>query len=172
MPASSHTVIVFPSPGAIWQNNVCHMAKRAAPGELSGILRTLGGARILRARSLGQLRRRLRAGLPYAALAALASGFSITAEDVVSILRVPPRTLARRKKERRFSAEESDRIFRVGRIATRAEEALGSREKAAVWLKTRNRALGRATPLSRLDTDLGATEVEDVILRLEHGVAS
>jgi putative toxin-antitoxin system antitoxin component (TIGR02293 family) len=147
------------------------MARRAGPGELSGILRTLGGARILRARSLDELRRRLREGLPYAALAALASGFSITAEDVVAILRVPPRTLARRKKERRFSAEESDRIFRVGRIATRAEEALGSREKAAAWLKTPNRALGRVTPLSRLDTDLGATEVEDVILRLEHGVA-
>jgi putative toxin-antitoxin system antitoxin component (TIGR02293 family) len=147
------------------------MAARAID-DLRRIVRTLGGPRVLHARSLEELQGRLRDGLPYASLAAVASGFGIGGEDVITILKVPARTLARRKKQRRFSAQESDRIFRLGRIATLAEEVLGSREKAARWLHTGNRALGNRTPLSQLDTDLGAGEVEDVLLRLAHGVFS
>jgi len=171
MAVVSETVIPFPTTSAIWHNSLRHMATNG-PAGLSDVLRALGGARVLRARSLEELRQRLREGLPYAALSALAAGFAITAEEIVTVLRIPARTLARRKKQRRLSAEESDRIFRLGRIAALAEEALGSREKAASWLRAANRALGGAAPLSRLDTDLGATEVEDVLLRLEHGVFS
>ena len=43
-------------------------------------------------------------------------------------------------------------------------------EKASRWLTPRNRGAGRRRPLSQLDTDLGAEEVEDVLLRLAHGV--
>ena len=118
-------------------------------------------------RSCGTL---LRAGLPYGSLAAVATGFSIDGSAIVAILRIPQRTLARRKKERRLTAEESDRLFRLGRVATLAEETLGSREKATDWLHTGNRSLGGATPLSELDTDLGAEQVEAVLLRLAHGV--
>lgn len=134
------------------------------------IVRALGGPRLVPAKSPGQLRALVRAGLPYASLAALAAGFRLEALDAVSILRIPERTLARRKKEKRLSVEESDRLVRLARIAALAEETLGTREKAALWLSVRNRALGGETPLSRLDTDLGAEEVEAVLHRLAHGV--
>lgn len=39
---------------------------------------------------------------------------------------LPARTLARRKRERRLRADESDRLFRVGRVAALAEEVLGN----------------------------------------------
>jgi len=134
------------------------------------VIRTLGGPALVHARSLDELRRRLRAGLPYGALAAVASGFGLGGEDTATVLRIPARTLARRKRERRLSPDESDRLFRLGRIATLAEEVLGDRAKASRWLRTENRALGNAPPLSRLDTDLGAEEVETILLRLAHGV--
>ncbi len=134
------------------------------------MIRTLGGPELVHARSLEQLRERLRTGLPFASLAAVASGFGLAGEDASTVLRIPARTLARRKRERRLSPEESDRLYRLGRIATLAEEVLGDRRKAALWLRAPNRALGDADPLSRLDTDLGAEEVEAALLRLAHGV--
>ena len=138
-------------------------------GAITDIVRTLGGPRLVPARTSAELRDALRAGLPYGSLAAVATGFSIDGSAIVAILRIPQRTLARRKKERRLTAEESDRLFRLGRVATLAEEILGSRAKATGWLHTAYRALGGATPLSELDTDLGAEQVEAVLLRLAHG---
>jgi putative toxin-antitoxin system antitoxin component (TIGR02293 family) len=138
------------------------------------IAETLGGTRVLKRKSvtLEGLQAQLRTGLPYSALEAVASGFEIGTADLVAVLHVPPRTLARRKREKRLRADESDRLFRLGRIATLAEDVLGSRVKATRWLHQPNRALGSATPLHQLDTELGARQVEDVLLRIAHGVYS
>ena len=136
----------------------------------SDIVRALGGPRLVPARSPSQLRALVRAGLPYAALSAVVAGFGLAAGEAGAILRIPERTLARRRKERKLSAEESDRLVRLARIAALAEDILGGREKAARWLSGGNRALGGRTPLSELDTDLGAEEVEAVLQRLAHGI--
>jgi putative toxin-antitoxin system antitoxin component (TIGR02293 family) len=112
-----------------------------------------------------------REGLPYGALSALISAYDLDLRTLPSS-RTPARTLARRKRERRLHPDESDRLFRVARIATLAEEGLGGREQAARWLKRPNRALGNAVPLDHLDTDLGAREVEDILARISHGVYS
>jgi putative toxin-antitoxin system antitoxin component (TIGR02293 family) len=144
-----------------------------AGGDMSGIsaiVRALGGERLVPARSVSELAALVRSGLPYAALTAVASGYRLAAEDAAAILRIPSRTLARRRKGARLSAEESDRLVRLGRIAALAEDVLGSREKAAAWLHKSNRALGGTAPLSALDTDPGAEQVEAVLLRLAHGV--
>jgi len=140
--------------------------------DLSDLVRTLGGPALVPARSLRRLRELARAGLPYASLTAVVSGFRIGASDAIAILRIPTRTLARRRLERRLSAEESDRLLRLGRIATLAEGVLGSRDKAAAWLQAANRALGGERPLDHLDTDPGAEEVESLLLRAAHGVYS
>jgi putative toxin-antitoxin system antitoxin component (TIGR02293 family) len=102
----------------------------------------------------------------------LSTRFKIEPKTMRSILHLPERTLARRKGEKRLRPDESDRLVRVGRIATLAEVTLGSREKAAGWLQKPNRALGNGVPLNRLDTDLGARQVEDVLLRIAYGVYS
>lgn len=138
------------------------------------IAETLGGPRALRG-SVGtfdDLRQRVEEGLRYESLDALSSNLEIGLAAMRTILRLPERTLARRKKESRLRPDESDRLMRIGRIATLAEVTLGGREKAASWLKKKNRALGDRTPLDRLDTDLGSREVEDLLLRIAHGVYS
>jgi putative toxin-antitoxin system antitoxin component (TIGR02293 family) len=138
------------------------------------IVETLGGRRVLKRRTEGMeaLKERVREGLPYASLVAVARRWGLNQDDIVVLLSLPPRTLARRKEEQRLRADESDRLFRVSRIALLAEEVLGSREKAAGWLHRPNRALGGRTPLRQLDTDLGARQVEDILVRIAHGVYS
>jgi putative toxin-antitoxin system antitoxin component (TIGR02293 family) len=138
------------------------------------IARTLGGPRALKAAvgTWDDLRRRVEEGLRYESVDALSSNLEIGPGTIRAILRLPERTFARRKKERRLRPDESDRLMRIGRIATLAEVTLGTREKAASWLKKNNRALGDRAPLDRLDTDLGAREVEDLLLRIAHGVYS
>ncbi len=138
------------------------------------IMDTLGGRGTLKgpARDTGRLIERVRSGLPYSALEAVCARFQIGQGELVALLHLPARTLARRKRERRLRTDESDRLVRLGRIATLAEQVLGSRAKASSWLHRSNRALGNVPPLRQLDTDLGAREVEDLLIRIAHGVHS
>jgi putative toxin-antitoxin system antitoxin component (TIGR02293 family) len=149
------------------------MARRSAL-TARRIAETLGGSRALRGtvRSFDDLREKVEEGLRYESVAVLSSNLQIGPRAMRTILRLPERTLARRKTERRLRPDESDRLMRVGRIAALAEITLGTREKAASWLKRNNRALANQTPLERLDTDLGAREVEDLLLRIASGVYS
>ena len=118
------------------------------------------------------LRRLVREGLPFSALEEVIARFALGRREVSAVLHLPERTLARRKRERRLSPDESDRLVRLARIAAQAEETLGSAERAGLWLSRPNRALGGEAPLDLLDTDLGAREVEAILGRLEHGVYS
>ena len=134
---------------------------------------TLGSPRVLRgAADLRAVADRVRDGLPYTVLGAVAKRFDIPLRDLTAVLDLPERTLARRKRERRLRAGESDRLLRVARVAALAEEILGDQAKAARWLRRPNPALGGRTPLVTLDTDLGASQVETVLHRVEHGVFS
>lgn len=138
------------------------------------IFETLGGQSVLRSGGpgLSELGERVRSGLPYAALEAVMGRLGLSREQVAEALHLPERTLARRKKERRLHPDESDRLFRLARIAAQAADVLGSTDKAARWLRQPNRALGGRVPLALLDTDAGTREVEEVLGRIEHGVVS
>lgn len=138
------------------------------------IVDTLGGVRTLHTRPTTPeaLRECVRAGLPYAALDAVAERLALSRDEIVRAVGLPHRTLARRKSGHRLRAAESDRLFRLSRVAALAEDVLGTADKARRWLHASNRALGHETPLSLLDTDLGARQVEAVLGRLVHGVHS
>jgi putative toxin-antitoxin system antitoxin component (TIGR02293 family) len=110
--------------------------------------------------------------LPFRSLEKVMERFGLNREEISSALDLPPRTLARRKQERRLHPSESDRLFRLVRIAAQASAVLGSEEKAGRWLHTANRALGGKPPLELLDTDLGSRQVEEVLGRIEYGVYS
>jgi putative toxin-antitoxin system antitoxin component (TIGR02293 family) len=115
---------------------------------------------------------RVRSGLPYSALEAIQTRFSFGPNELLRILRLPYRTLARRKEAGLLSADESDRLVRLGRICGLAEEVLGSPTRAGRWLREPNPALGDTPPLRWLDTDLGTREVELLLSRIAHGVYS
>lgn len=138
------------------------------------IYETLGGRAVLHLERVGltELGEQVRIGLPYGSLEAVMERLGLSRETVAEALQLPPRTLARRKRQLRLDLDESDRVFRLARIAAQATEVLGSTDKAAHWLQRPNRALGGREPLRLLDTDAGAREVEDVLGRIEHGVFS
>ena len=86
---------------------------------------------------------------------------------------IPRRTLDRRVEARQpLTVAESDRLLRTTRVIVRAGDALGNSARAAAWLRTPNGALRGRTPLSMLETDLGARMVERTLGRIEQGVHS
>ena len=138
------------------------------------IVETLGGTHTLK-RTIGSwedLHQLILGGLPVSTYAHVLAAFALTAQEATHIFHIPTRTLARRKKARRLGPEESDRVFRFARIATRASEVLGSEDKARRWLHRPNRALGNMLPLTLLATDAGIEQIETVLGRLEHDLYS
>lgn len=136
------------------------------------VVNALGGFQVLghRPRTLDALRATVQDGLPYPTLEAVIANYSLDRAAVVGVLGIPERTLARRRKQARLQSIESDRLTRLARIAAIAEDTLGARDKAGRWLQKPNRSLGGAVPLSILDTDLGAEQVETLLGRIAHGI--
>ena len=65
---------------------------------------------------------------------------------MAGLLGMSARTLGRRLEEGKLTAEESDRLYRYAQLYERAVEALGSEEKARVWLRDEQWALGGRVP--------------------------
>jgi len=136
------------------------------------IVDVLGGLEAGEPPTSENLKQQIREGLPFSVLETVTSRFSLDPDKVASALDLAPPTPARRAKERRLRPADSDRLFRLVRIVVETADVLGSEEKASRWLQAPNRALGGQTPLSLLDTDPGAQQVEEVLGRIEHGVFS
>lgn len=114
----------------------------------------------------------IRTGLPYRAVEHVLESGLLSASEAYELVG-SRRSLLRKKNEGKpLSSSESDRLSRVVRVISRAEEAIGEREKAHRWLRKPNRALGGRRPLDLLDSDVGARAVEQVLGRIEHGVHS
>ena len=123
--------------------------------------------------SLPALLREVEKGLPYRAYERFADALGATTDDLLKLIGIPRRTLVRRKAEGRFSMEESDRLLRAARVFSRAADLFeGDRDAALKWLTDPQPAFGGAVPLDLAVTELGAREVEALVLRLEHGVFS
>ena len=105
------------------------------------------------------------------ALAALAShGYS---EEEIFALVVPKRTLARRQAaDEPLTVEETDKALRLQRIAARAEKVFGDPAKAHRWLRKPKRALEGETPIAFLASEEGARTVEQMLHRIDHGMAA
>ncbi len=135
------------------------------------LVEVLGGKKVFKRRivNVDQLRETVKAGLPYASLEALIGKFGLAREEAAAALHLPQRTIARRKKEQKLQADESDRLLRLARVGAQAAATLGSEEKAVQWLRRPNRALGNRAPLDLIDSDIGTRQVEEVLGRIEHG---
>jgi putative toxin-antitoxin system antitoxin component (TIGR02293 family) len=132
----------------------------------------LGGEPVLHARPrsvldwIALVRRGISAGAVDAAVRVLGIGQA----ELARALDIPERTLARRKKEGVLNRDESGKLVRLARVVERAVEVFEDEAAALDWLKAPNAALGGASPISLLDTDLGADAVLDTLGRIEHGV--
>jgi len=118
-----------------------------------------------------KLAKRIETGLPVDALVRVSRLSGLSVDDLAAVLRIAPRTLARRKVEKRLTTEESDRLVSVARLLAltfslfEGDVAAGFR-----WFNSKNRALGGIPPIKAASTETGAREVERLIGRLEHGV--
>lgn len=124
----------------------------------------------LRSFDLPSVLKAVQKGLPWKAFERLVENIGLPADQVGAMLGIPKRTLARRKVEKRFPPDESDRLLRAARVfATVLRLFDGDREAATEWLTTLDIALN-AAPMDLVQTDVGAREVERVIGALEHGI--
>jgi len=139
------------------------------------VVDVLGGASVFKGRTVPtstELRERIRRGLPYRSLESVRERLRLSVREAASVLHMPARTLARRRQTRKLDGDESDRLYRIARVAAQAFAVFGAEDKAATWLRRPNRALNGELPIDLLDTDVGARQIEDILGRIEHGVVS
>ncbi len=119
------------------------------------------------------LQARVREGLPPEVVGDIERYLEIEGPRLVKLTGVSERTVSRkRQRQQSLDPVVSDRLFRVARIAARAEEVFESETTAREWLKRPNRALGGTAPIDLLDTDAGSVQVSDLLGRIEYGVFS
>ncbi len=124
----------------------------------------------LKPQNATQLIARIKKGLPLKTFEQLCNNLAIPEKELCRILKIPPSTLARRKKSEQLSFEESERVFRIARLYDKAVEVFKKPGLGRKWLKEPAWALGDVAPLEYADTELGAKEVEELLGRIEHGV--
>jgi putative toxin-antitoxin system antitoxin component (TIGR02293 family) len=112
----------------------------------------------------------VREGLPFDVFVKLQHVLEIPAALLADLLGIPLRTLNRRKHEGQFKPEESDGLLRVARVVSRTFDVFEDRAAAILWLKMPEVAFDDVTPLSLLDTEVGAQEVLRLLGQLAHGV--
>lgn len=112
----------------------------------------------------------VREGLPYQVGEALQDALTLNSQELAELTGMSERTLANRKRSGSFTASESDHLIRITRVYTRALEFFGSAPQAVAWLKKPALALDDRTPLSLLDTEVGADAVLRLLGQLKYGV--
>ena len=139
------------------------------------VLDALGGTTVFKGAAMPtvtELRDRIRRGLPFRSLESVRERLQLTIPEAATMLHMAPRTMARRRHARKLDADQSDRLYRLVRMAAHAVAVFGTEEKAITWLRRPNRALNGEPPFGLLDTDIGTRQIEDLLGRLEHGIPS
>jgi len=112
-------------------------------------------------------------GLPYRAFDQLTALLETPAGTLAEYLRIPARTLQRRKRSGVLSVDESERILRLSRLYQAALDLFEGDHKAAVaWLGRKNRALIGRMPVEMAALEVTGEQVLQLIGCLEHGVYS
>lgn len=75
-----------------------------------------------------------------------------------------------RRPSGRLSLVESDRLYRIARIFALAKDVFEDEERAIEWLRRPQFGLGDRIPLDLINTEVGAREVESLLLRIEYDV--
>ena len=118
-----------------------------------------------------KLARKVEMGLSFDSLERVGKMTGLSLDKLRVAVRISPRTLTRRRLEKKLSPEESDRLVSLSRLLSLAFELFdGDAAGGLRWFTDPNRALGGIAPLEASATEIGSREVENLIGRLEHGV--
>jgi len=140
---------------------------------LDTVFRKLGGRRALgdEVASEADLARVVARRIPLRVLSHVRrSGFS---EREIERFIIPARTRRHRQvRKEPLTVDESDRLVRLTRIQTLAEDVFGDAEKANRWLREGLGILGGEPPLEVARTDSGARVVEQILAKIDWGAAA
>jgi putative toxin-antitoxin system antitoxin component (TIGR02293 family) len=137
------------------------------------VMRVLGDKTANKKKPIGatHLRDMVLRGYPFAAFESVLKEIDLQQKQLSEILGMTESTLARRKRDRQaFTTIESDRLYRVARITALAFEVFGDENKARIWMKRSNDVMDGDIPLALLETEIGASQVEDELLRILYGI--
>lgn len=136
------------------------------------VVQTLGGPKVLREKlfTVADLERAIGRGLPFAALKYVVRHFPERQKTRVQQIVMPRSTLQRREEEGRLRPAESERLERIARLATLAEQVWESEEAAQQFLTTPHPMLDNQAPLDLAASDLGTRRVETLLWNLEHSL--
>ncbi len=110
----------------------------------------------------------VREGLPFGVLERIQRLLDVPVKALAPVLHTTPRSLRRRRKEGRLSAEESNHLIRLARLVQLALWVFDDDPgRARTWLTGPKRLLGGETPLAYADTEPGAEEVTRMLYALE-----
>ena len=100
----------------------------------------------------------------------LRAGFS---KQEIEHFIIPARTLRHRKTKREpLTLDESDRVVRLTRIQSLAEDVFGDVDKANRWLREDLGILDGKSPLDVARTESGARVVEQILAKIDWGAAA
>ena len=109
-------------------------------------------------------------GLPYGEAVYLAEELGLKIEEFAAYVGIPKTTFFRRKGKR-FSRAESDRIMRYARLFDLAKTVFGDDASAREWLSEPAFGLDGDVPLARATIEVGAQQVELLLNRIRYNVA-
>jgi putative toxin-antitoxin system antitoxin component (TIGR02293 family) len=113
-------------------------------------------------------------GLPAFTLTRICQQLAMDERQMAAILGIPVATVRRLRgaPQRRLSPAISDRVYRVADLFLLAAEVLEDEGAARHWLLSPQPGLGNRVPCDLMGNEASAREVEDLLLRVEHGVLS
>ena len=124
----------------------------------------------IKSKNIDDLIRKIQRGFPVSAFEKLRRKLDVSDNLLSQIINIPMRTLTRRKQQGRLNVAESEKVLRIARLYDKALEVFEDEEAAEKWLKEPARGLGGVIPLEYAKMELGAQEIEKLLIRIEHGV--
>jgi putative toxin-antitoxin system antitoxin component (TIGR02293 family) len=114
----------------------------------------------------------LSAGLPRRAMVRIITIVHIPKPQLLRALGVSTRTYMRLKANpgKRLDTEQSGRLWQFAELLAKAEEVMGSNERAIDWMLKPAMALENRPPIELLTTPVGAQLVDAVLDRMRFGV--
>ncbi len=144
--------------------------------EFRATLDLLGGQRFINVsiRSELDVHAFIAHGVPRSALNHLISSVSLLGreENLKKAIGLSARTSQRHKSapDAVLNEDQGSRAWKFAEILSKATEVFGTREAAEQWLERPALALNQSRPIDLLSTQIGAKQVENLLVQLEYCV--